>query len=283
MESKLLHELRSNIEYMSAVERKIAEKILSDPKKATLSSLAELADAAEVSQGSIVNFANKFCGSGFSAMKLEIAASLTQNINQPFSAIDSSDSLEKILQKTSQSIGRALENTSAINDSDTLTAAAEMILKAKKVEIYGVFRSAVVATDLYYQVIQLGVPATFVSDVLTCALSASMLDKDSLVVAISSSGETQDVIDAVKLAKENNVPVICITAHKNSHLAKLSDVVLVASPSGSALSANDNEIRISQLAITDALCSYLRMKLDDDGKKGYFKFKSILGMHNVRD
>ena len=283
MESKLLRELQSNIEYMSTVERKIAEKILSDPKKATLSSLAELADAADVSQGSIVNFANKFCGSGFSAMKLEIAASLTQSTSQPFSSIDCGDSLDKILQKTTQSIGHALENTSAINDSETLTSAAEMILKAKKVEIYGVFRSAVVATDLYYQVIQLGVPATFVSDVLTCALSASMLDEDSLVVAISGSGETQDVIDAVKLAKENNVSVICITAHKNSHLAKLSDVVLVAAPSGIALSANDNEIRLSQLAITDAICSYIRMKLDNDAKKRYFKFKSILGMHNVRD
>ena len=283
MESKLLRELRSNLVYMSAVERKISQTILSDPQGAARSSLGDLAELAKVSQGSVVNFANKFCGGGFSALKLEIVASLSGESKQPFSAIDDNDSLKDILKKTFHGITDALDNTSALNDEESLRKAAEMILKAKKVEIYGVFRSAVVATDLYYQIIQLSIPATFVGDVLTCALSASMLKEDSLVIAISSSGETQDVIDAVKLAKENKVPVICITAHKSSHLAKLSDVVLVAAPGGGSVSTNDNEIRMSQLAITDALCSYLRMRLDDDGRRGYFKFKSILSMHNVRD
>lgn len=283
MKSKILHEIKTNLIYMSSVERKIAEAILFDPKSVSRSSLGELAESAKVSQGSIVNFANKFCGGGFSALKLEIAAALSQEISQPFSTIESNDSLKKVLQKTSHGITEALNNTAVINDEESLKSAAEMILNAKKVEIYGVFRSAVVATDLYYQMIQLCIPATFVSDVLTCALSASMLKEDSLVIAISSSGETQDVIDAVRLAKENNVPVICITAHKNSPLAKLSNVVLVAAPSGSSISTNANEIRISQLAITDALCSYLRLKLDGDGKTGYFKFNSILSMHNVRD
>lgn len=283
MKSKFLREIRANLEYMSTVERRIAETILSDPQNAVKSSLSELSEQANVSQGSVVNFANKFCGGGFSAMKLEIASSLSNDEKQPYSAVAGTDSMGDILKKTVGSISDALTNTSALNEENALRTAAEMILKAKKVEIYGVFRSAVVATDLYYQLIQLSIPANFVSDVLTCAISASMLRNDSLVIAISSSGETQDVIDAVKLAKANNVPVICITAHKNSHLAKLSDIILVAAPGGNSLSANDNEIRISQLAITDTLCSYIRSKLDSDGENGYFKVKSILSMHNVRD
>lgn len=283
MESKLLREMRSNLEFMSAVEKRIAEAILQDVKKATKYSLGELAEIAKVSQGSIINFANKFCGGGFSALKLELAVAISGGEKKPFSAVEASDSMGEILRKTANDIGDALDNTSAFNDDETLKEVAEMILKAKKVEIYGVFRSAVVATDLYYQIIQLGVPATFVSDVLTCAVSASMLDSDSLVIAISSSGETQDVLDAVRLAKENNVPVVCITAHKGSPLAKLSDKVLIAAPSGNSVSANANEIRISQLCLTDALCSYIRLRIDADGRNSYFKFKDILSMHNVRD
>ena len=283
MKQTLLRELRSNLDYMSNVERRLAEVILKDPRRFVSYSLGELAELAQVSQGSIINFANKFCGGGFPALKMEVAASLPHVSDTPFSVVTDGDSLKEMLQKTTESIGDALKNTSALNDEETLRAVGDLILGAKKVEIYGIFRSAVVATDLYFQLLQLGIPATFVSDVLTCAVSASMLGEGSLVIAISSSGQTQDVIDAVQLAKANGVPVITITAHKASPLAQLADRVLIAAPSGNARSANANEVRLSQLALTDALCSYLRTRLDADGNNRYFKMNEILSSHNVKD
>lgn len=283
MKQTLLRELRSNLDYMSNVERRLAEVILKDPRRFVSYSLGELAELAQVSQGSIINFANKFCGGGFPALKMEVAASLPHASDTPFSVVTDGDSLKEMLQKTTESIGDALKNTSALNDEETLRAVGDLILGAKKVEIYGIFRSAVVATDFYFQLLQLGIPATFVSDVLTCAVSASMLGEGSLVIAISSSGQTQDVIDAVRLAKANGVPVITITAHKASPLAQLADRVLIAAPSGNARSANANEVRLSQLALTDALCSYLRTRLDADGNNRYFKMNEILSSHNVKD
>ena len=184
---------------------------------------------------------------------------------------------------TVDNVNEALSNTLATNEENTLMSVAELIMSAKKVEIYGIFRSAVVATDFYYQLLQLGIPATFVSDVLTCAVSASMLGEGSLVIAISSSGQTQDIINAVKLAKCNNVPVVCITAHKNSPLAKLSDEVLIAAPSGNSLTSSETEIRTAQLTITDAICTFLQTKFDKTGEKNYFKMSEILNSHNVKD
>ena len=283
MKTELLRELRSNYEFMSQIEQKITSVILSDPQKFTQYSLTSLADVAKVSQGSVINFAKKYCGGGFPSLKLAVAACLPYNEEKPFSSVDGTDSLKDVLNKTATDINDALSNTAALNDESDLKRAADMILMAEKVEIYGIFKSAVVANDFYFQLLQTGIHAAFVSDVLTCAVSASMLGKGSLVVAISASGQTQDVIDAVRLAKENGVPVICITAHKNSTLASLSDVVLVASPSGNSLSASANEIRISQLAITDALCSYLRSMTDSDGNKRYYKMNEILKLHNVKD
>lgn len=282
MERNLLIELKSNLEFMSDVERKIADAILSAPKSFIALSLSKLSDKTGVSQGSIVNFANKYVGGGFTALKLEIASCISTH-ETPFSVVEESDSLKDIFRKTTHDAYDAFKNTAALNENETLRKVAEMILRAKKVEIYGVFRSAVVATDFYYQLLQLGIPATFVSDVLTCAVSASMLGEGSIVVAISASGQTQDVIDAVKLAKSNGVPIVCITAHKSSPLAKLSDEVLISAPSGNSLISNATEIRLSQLLLTDALCSYLQSQLDADGQKGYFKMNEILKSHNVKD
>lgn len=283
MTEKLLLELEANLEYLSVAERKIAKLILADPKEFTKYSLTKLSKQANVSQGSVINFSNKFCGGGFPALKLKIASELSEHEPRPFSVVENSDGVCDVFSKVESGILGALRNTLALNDEKTLARAAELILQAKKVEIYGIFRSGAVATDFYYQLLTLGIPASYVSDVLTCAASASILDKNNLVIAVSSSGQTKDILDAVSLAKSNGVPVICLVGNKNSTLAKLSDVVLVAAACGNSVTGKEMEMRFSQLALTDTLCAYLRNKIDTDGEKRYFKLAKILNSHSVND
>ena len=283
MDNKLLHRLSSSVEFMSSVEGRIARIILSDPERFTKYTLGELARESGVSQGSIINFAKKYVKGGFPNLKLAVATAISEEKERPFSVVEINDSMRTVLRKTSDGICIALRNTATLNESAVMDRACKLILGAKKVEIYGIFRSAVVATDMYYQLSQLGLHANFVSDVLTCAVSASLLDSDSVVVAISSSGQTRDVIDAVKLAKSNGVPIVAITAHTDSPLASLADVVLTACPAGNALSEHSNQVRMSQLAIVDAIVSEIRSKIGSDGEGRYFKVSEILGMHNVKD
>lgn len=284
MDKKILHELRANLKHLSPTEGKIAHVILDDPKAFISYSMTELSKLAGVSQGSIINFANKFAGGGFPVLKLHVAASLSEYQKHSFvSAAEEGDSVKDVLQKTTESILDALHNTEAVNDDTSLQHAAELLLRAKKVEIYGVYRSAVVATDFYYQLLTLGIPAVFVSDVLTAAVSASLLDAESLVVAVSASGKTKDVLDAVKIAKSRGVPVLSITNHKTSPLAALSDEVLVASASENTLMGLASEIRLSQLALTDALCAYLRTRIDEQREQQYFELREIISSHSVND
>lgn len=283
METKLLHRLSSSMEFMSLAEGRIARMILSDPQRFTKYTLSEFSRAAGVSQGSVINFSKKYCGGGFPDLKIAVATAVSKESERPFSLVESNDSMRAVLRKTADGISAGLRNTVELNDSKTMDRVCDLILGAKRVEIYGIFRSAVVATDMYYQLIQLGLHANFVSDVLTCAVSASQLDRESVVIAISSSGQTRDVIDAVKLAKSNGVPIVSITAHADSPLAALSDAVLNACPAGNVLSEHANQVRASQLAIVDAIVSEIRSRVDGDGTGRYFKVSEILGLHNVKD
>ena len=275
MQGKLLGELKSNLAFMSGVEKKIACIILEDPKKFTSYSLMELSELSGVSQGSIINFANKFVGGGYPELKLNVAACVPSG-EKEFSDIEDG------FKRRVLSVGAALQNTLNVNVQGDVYKVAEKILAAKKVEIYGVYRSAVVATDFYYHLLELGIPANFVSDVLTCAVSASLLSKDSLVVAVSSSGRTKDVIDAVRLAKANGVEVVCITANKNSPLAKLSDYIITVCSSGNETGFAE-EVRLSQLVVTDVICEYIRNKLSALGKTDNETMTKILNLHNVND
>ena len=66
MGKSIFAELRSSQEFLTRVERKIAEAILEKPRWFVSCTMAELAAELDVSQGSINNFARKFSGGGFS-------------------------------------------------------------------------------------------------------------------------------------------------------------------------------------------------------------------------
>ncbi len=276
----MLTEIKASLEYMSATEKKIAQFILLEPKVFLGLNLIELCAKLGVSQGSVINFSKKFAKGGFPKLKISVATSISAS-EDFFLEKNETGNIKSILKKTCENYASAVNNTLSLAHEHTLKEVADLVFKAKKVQIYGIYRSAIVATDLYFQLIQLGVPASFISDVLTCAISASMLDKNSLLIAVSYSGQTKDVIDAVKLAKSNGVKVVAITAHKNSVLASLSDLVIISSPSGNSSLNTQTEIRISQLAIVDTLCAYIRRETSD--AKKYFEIEEILSTHNVKD
>lgn len=241
----ILSEILSNLQYYSNVERKIAEIILKDPKRFITYSMAEISEIAGVSQGSVNNFAKKLTGAGYAALKLQIAQQLPGREEKVFNLAEAGDGVKDILRKTGQDLRIAFGNTAVKNREETLRNVAELILEAKRIEIYGIYRSSIVAMDLYYQLLQLGLHATFVSDVLMCQVSAALLNRDDLVIAISSSGRTKDILDCVKIAKGNQVPVICMTADSNAPLVKLSDEALFSLPSGNSISNRMDEVRLS--------------------------------------
>lgn len=282
MADSILMRLRSNLDFMTAAERKIADTILSDPKKFTTYALNTLSELAGVSHGSIINFSKKYAGGGFPALKLCVASGLHRD-EAPLSTADLCNSPKEVLDRNIASCARAFELTSSLNPAETLQRVADRILRAKKVEIYGVSRSAAVATDLYYQLLPLGISASFVSDILTCAVSASMLDPGDLVIAVSSSGRTGEIIKTVKNAKAHGVPVVSLTSNINSPLARLSDDVLLVAANDASISGRGTEIRLSQMLLAGTLCAYLISRMDEAGRSRYLELTSVLKTYNVDD
>lgn len=275
MPDNIIAKLKTNYKFLTKTEKRIAQIIIETPKEFIACSMQELAEKASVSQGSINNFSKKVANCGYADLKLIVSAAIaSENKNQK-----ETNSQKSILEKTVESRISAFNLTTLNNSEDVLRCVAEKILKARKVEIYGIYRSAAVATDFCYQLLESGIPASFVSDILTCSVSASMLTPDCLVIAVSASGQTKDIIDAVNNAKENGVPIVAITSNINSPLAKLSDEVLVASSSGPSSTGGFIEARTSQLLLTDALCSYIGSRQN----KSDARIKDILNSHNIQE
>ena len=90
------------------------------------------------------------------------------------------------------------------------------------------------------------------------------IEQNSTLIAISQSGESADVLEAVKIAKQSNAKILSIVNHLNSSLSQESDVV-VRLNCGPEIGVAATKSFTSQLAIlykiTNKLCNGC-MKLD---------------------
>lgn len=275
-------ELRSQYEYLSRVEKKLADLVLEDPKRFIACSMEEIAQEASVSQGSVNNFSKKFSSGGFSALKLRVAACLSEHRPMPEEQ-GKKESIHSVMEKKLETTLQAFRNTLELNDEQVLKAAAERVMKAKKIEIYGVYHSGIVARDFCFQLIRLGIPATYLSDTLMCAASASMLDEHGLVIAISSSGLTKELLEVAEITKANGAQLIAITTNRFSPLAKMADSTLLSAHSGASVGECWEESRMTQLLLLDTLCSYISERVEMGDREHLHKLRKVLAMHNVSE
>ena len=88
---------------------------------------------------------------------------------------------------------------------------------------------------------------------------ASMMREDDVLVLISFTGRTAEIVQTAKVAKKNNVKTIALTS-KNSPLAKLSDVVLhIDAPLENNLHIPMTS-RLAHLAIIDTLSATVQAR-----------------------
>jgi len=282
MSKNLFAELRATRGYLTRVERILAEFILKDPYRFISLTMSELAEAAGVSQGSINNFARKFSSGGFSALKQRIADLLSDS-ERDVPRTEEVHGVRETMQHKLLAVHASLSSTLELNDEQTLKTAVRLILRAQKLVIYGIFHSAIVGRYLCYRLIQLGLHASFADDTLMCAVSAATLGEQDLVFAISSSGRTSDIINAVEFAKENRTPVICLTCNRFSPLARLSDSVLISSSDVPGPPDKTADARMAQLFVIDSLCAYLEGVIRPGDRIYREKVLKIVNSHSIRD
>lgn len=282
MSQSIISEIKSSYGYLTKTEKVIADLLLGSPKDFITYSMAQIADIANISQGSINNFAKKFAGDGFTALKLKLAGELSSaTASVPFTIINRECEIKTAMEIKMLETVEAFKNTIAINNEENLKNAVLHIINAKRIMVCGMYYSGLTAQTLSQRLIELGVAATNNSDMLMCAVSASMMDNNDLIIAISSSGQTREIIDTVELAKKNGVPVLIITSNKYSKLAAIADCILITASSGITKVDRIDEIVMSQGLIVDTLCTYIRCLLDGNDSNKYEKLVEVMGMHSI--
>lgn len=136
------------------------------------------------------------------------------------------DKVVELLRLEASSIEHATVN---LREED-VNEAISLIGKCEgKLIVTGVGKSGVIAQKIAQTFTSTGTVAVFVhpSDALHGSLG--MISKGDVVIALSNSGETDEILAILPSIKQRGVPVIAIVGNVDSTLSRSSDVVLDAS------------------------------------------------------
>jgi arabinose-5-phosphate isomerase len=154
-----------------------------------------------------------------------------------------------------------------------------------RVIVTGIGKSGLISRKIAATLASCGTPALFIHPAEAGHGDLGMILKDDVILAISYSGETKEIVDLLDFIKRIGVKLIAITGNRNSRIAKYSDIVLDAKVEREAGPENmvPTASSTAALALGDALAIAL-MKRKKFGEKEYAFFhpKGQLGRKLVK-
>lgn len=245
--------IRMNMPGLTETEAKVADVLVGFQELEQNTPIRSIAQSADVSEALVVKTAKKLGFKGFKELKCAILGYRSLASASLYDEISAEDDTATVVAKVFRTSIQALEETRAIIDIAKIEETAKMLAGAKKIDFYGVGGSAQIARDIAHKFLRIGRRISVHDDPHMMLMSASVLDADDAVVAISHSGQTEAVIAAAALARDNKATVVALSNYTRSPLSDIADITLASTARGGPLLGENAAARIAQLNIFDVL------------------------------
>ena len=245
---------------MSPVEKRIADCILEDPEHITKSTIVYLARKANVSQGSVSNFAVSLGFPGFSQLKINLAQNLPAAGETADSRADTAAgkrTMRDLIESSRASFESTLDTVPAANFNE----AAQILSEADHIILTGFAHSAPVAQDIAFRLMSLGLPAQVITDALVAHVACANLGEKGVLFAISHSGRTRDTVTCARIARQAGAKVICFTSYARNELSQLSDITFVSVSNEAQYYRESMTARLTQLIMGDCLVEMIAERI----------------------
>ncbi|GBG95593.1 RpiR family transcriptional regulator [Ligilactobacillus salitolerans] len=218
--------IQHNKEALSKKEQGLCDYILAQPAKVMQFSVQSLAQECHVSAATVVRFCRRLGLNGYSDLKLRLSAALQEAQAQEYAEIEPGESAAQVSAKLQLHFDNALKITAKQLDDQTVEQVVTLIHRAPKVQLFGLVSSYLVAQDIYQKLSRIGVMAQVNNDLHLAVTSLAAGSDEDLLVLISTSGETKEILALFAAAHKKQVTTVLLTATPHSRGAGLADYVL---------------------------------------------------------
>lgn len=136
-----------------------------------------------------------------------------------------------------QTINSEIDTIIKLRDSlnDTLTKALDAMQESKgRIILTGMGKSGHIGKKIAASLASTGTPSFFVHPAEASHGDLGMITEDDVVIAISNSGESRELVDILNYCKRFGIKLIAITKNPESSLGKTADIVLKLPNNGEA-------------------------------------------------
>ncbi|MFM8510766.1 MAG: SIS domain-containing protein, partial [Betaproteobacteria bacterium] len=223
----VLAQIRRGLEELSRAERQVAEHVLAHPRQILNDPIADIARAAGVSQPTVIRFCRSLGCEGLSDFKLRLASSLTGTVPVTHTQVTSQDSMTELGGKVMGNTAAAILQVRQHLNRDSIDRAIDHISRAQRLSVHASGYMGVVAQDAQFKFLRLGLSCNAYTDPRLHQLATGVLQPQDVVLIISSSGRTPELLEVADAAQARGAVVVAVTVGQ-SPLARRADVVLLA-------------------------------------------------------
>ena len=144
---------------------------------------------------------------------------------------------------------------------EAVDRASELLRKARQVYCLGQGGSMLIANDICARFACISTKFRTAGDSHLQLVTASLMTPEDVVLFVSYSGATRDMLETLRTAKAAGAKIILLTHYEDSPGAKLADVVLLCGAQESPLDSGNIPIKVALLYVAEVLV--LRYTMDD--------------------
>ncbi|MBP2303353.1 MurR/RpiR family transcriptional regulator [Azospirillum picis] len=284
----MLDTIASSLDRLRRAEAAVARTVLADPEATVRDSLAQLAARAGVSEPSVLRFCRSSGFDGFQDFKIGLArhlaasAVLEQAAERPAPLVRDLAPGDSVASATEKVLNRAIDALVRLRsrlDATTLERAAAALAHAARVQIVGAGASGAVALDAHHKLFRLLPQVAASSDAHLQAMAAATLGPGDVLLAISKTGTSAEILDAAAIARDGGATVIAITASATP-LAERADIRLTVDVDEDTAVHTPMASRLAQLALVDALTVAVGLQAPPGLDRRLSRIKAVLAGHH---
>lgn len=216
-ESEVIRCIEEAYDELTMLERSIADFFTNNKRNMNFSS-KNVSKLLYVSEASLSRFAKKCGYKGYR----EFIYDYERYFEDKSKRGDINQLTSKVLN-TYQSLLK--KNLNLVNESQMIRI-AELLTEIRVVFVYGMGSSGIAAQEFQLRFMRLGLYVQAITDSHMIKMRSSLANEETLVIAISLSGKTEEILSGIHMAREHGAKVIMITSNTDESIKECCDEVL---------------------------------------------------------
>jgi len=232
MKDDLLQRISEMMPEFSKGQKLIAKYILEHYEKAAYMTALKLGNTVNVSESTVVRFANKLDFEGYPQLQRSLQSHIKnrltsiQRMDVTRSRIGTLNPVEGVLNQDIDKIRRTMDSVR----HEAFDKAVDIICSAKNIYIQGAMSSGILANFMHYYLRLIFDNVSHIGAVGTNELYQQMvhIGKGDVLIALSFPRYATSTIEACKFAYDSGAHIIAITDSESSPLVQYADCPLYA-------------------------------------------------------